>query len=107
MWQISNYRENLPQGTAKSGLIKEIFELQRFQLRKGNGKGFLRKFHGDFRFVIIMEIFKLWRLVVCFGALWDNFFGLKQKKPSHSLYTNILIIKGTIEINYLDIIQTQ
>ena len=80
MWKISNYREDLPKGNAKSGLIKEIFELQRFQLRK---------FHGDFRFVRIMEIFKLLRLVVCFGALWDNFFGLKQKRPSHSLYTNI------------------
>ena len=89
MWKISNYREDLPKGTAKSGLIKEIFKLQRFQLRKGNGKGFLRKLHGDFRFVRIMEIFKLLRLVVCFGALWDNFFGLKQKRPSHFLYTNI------------------
>ena len=41
--------------------------------------------------------------VVCFGALWDNFFSLKRKKLSHSLYTNFLIVKGTIGINYLDI----
>ena len=41
--------------------------------------------------------------VVCFSSLWDNFLSLKQKKPSYSLYTNFLIIKGTIGINYLNI----
>ena len=33
----------------KSVRIIEIFELQRFELRKGNSKSFLRKFHGDFK----------------------------------------------------------
>ena len=34
----------------------EVFELQRFELRKGSYKSFLEKFHGDFKFVRITEI---------------------------------------------------
>ena len=55
----SNYRQHLAVGTAKFVRIIEVFELQRFELRKVNYKRFLRNFHGDFKFVRIMEIFEL------------------------------------------------
>ena len=55
----SNYRENLAVGTWKFVRIIEVFELQRFELRKVNYKSFLRNFHGDFKFIRIMEILKL------------------------------------------------
>lgn len=53
--------ENLPKGTWNFVWTIEIFELQRFQLRKGK-KSLLRKFHGDFTFVQIKEIFELERV---------------------------------------------
>ena len=54
---------DLPKGTWKSFRIMETFEL-----RKGNYKSFLRKFHGDFKFVWIIEIFEPWR----FGLVRAN-----------------------------------
>ena len=68
-----NYRENFPKGSWKSVQIIDIFELQRFELRKVNYTSFLRKFNGDFKFVHIMEIFELRRVelerVNCIFAL--------------------------------------
>ena len=39
----------------------EVIELQIFELWKAKYKSFLRKFHGDFAFDRIMEIFELRR----------------------------------------------
>ena len=58
LFNNSNYRENLAVGILFVRII-DVFELQRFELRKVNYKSFLRNFHGDFKFVRIMEIFEL------------------------------------------------
>ena len=39
----------------------EVIELQRFELWKAKYKSFLSKFHGDFTFDRIMEVFELRR----------------------------------------------
>ena len=58
MLKSSNYRENFIDGSEKS---VRIIELQRFELWKAKYKSFLRKFHGDFAFDRIMEVFELRR----------------------------------------------
>ena len=61
MLKSSNYRENFTDGSEKSVRIMEVIELQRFELWKAKYKSFLRKFHGDFAFDRIMEVFELLR----------------------------------------------
>ena len=59
MLKSSNYRENFTDGSKKSVRIMDVIELQRFELWKAKYKSFLRKFHGDFAFDRIMEVFEL------------------------------------------------
>ena len=71
MLKSSNYRENFTDGSEKSVRIMEVIELQIFELWKAKYKSFLRKFHGDFAFDRIMEIFEL-RRFECRGVVYLN-----------------------------------
>ena len=59
IWENSDYKENIVQGTRKIVRIKEVFQLQRFGLQKVNCEDSLRKIDGDFKYVPIKEIFGL------------------------------------------------
>ena len=55
MWENSGYWENIVQGTGIIAHTMEVFQRQRFGLKKVNHKYPSRKFDGDFKYVPITE----------------------------------------------------